>query len=46
LTNWQKLGDERLPGTISRYENGQLVFTLNLSSSVLGPHANDNIFNR
>jgi hypothetical protein len=46
LSNWQKLGDQRLPGTISRFENGQLVFTLNLSTTVLGPHANDGILNR
>jgi hypothetical protein len=45
LSNWRKINDQQLPGSIERLENDQPVLTLNIATAIVGPRQNDGIFN-
>lgn len=46
ISLWHKLGDQRVPGRISRSENGEPVLTFTVNAAGFSPRANDGIFTK
>jgi hypothetical protein len=45
MAGWRKVGEQQVPGTIIREENGNQALTLTINTAIVGPRIADGIFN-